>query len=110
MPRLVATRDLKPLVPWRPPTMSRIVDALQAAGLARRSLNEHDRRAVLIEATGKRERRAQARTPPQSEVPGFLSLPAQLRGASRPGAGPGRNPEGLEPTAAKPASSRRAPR
>jgi DNA-binding MarR family transcriptional regulator len=37
----------------RPPTMSRIVDALQAAGLARRSVNAQDRRAVLIEATRK---------------------------------------------------------
>jgi DNA-binding MarR family transcriptional regulator len=37
----------------RPPTMSRIVDALEAAGLARRSVNEQDRRAVLIDATKK---------------------------------------------------------
>jgi len=37
----------------RPPTMSRIVDALEAAGLARRRLNQEDRRAVRIEATPK---------------------------------------------------------
>jgi DNA-binding MarR family transcriptional regulator len=35
----------------RPPTMSRIVDALEAAGLARRRTNPEDRRAVTIEAT-----------------------------------------------------------
>ena len=35
----------------RPPTMSRIVDALEAQGLARRSANQQDRRALLIEAT-----------------------------------------------------------
>lgn len=37
----------------RPPTMSRIVDALQAEGLVRRSTNVKDRRAVVIEATEK---------------------------------------------------------
>lgn len=37
----------------RPPTMSRIVDALEAAGLARRKINPEDRRAVVIEATEK---------------------------------------------------------
>lgn len=37
----------------RPPTMSRIVDALEAAGLARRRINPHDRRALMIEATDK---------------------------------------------------------
>ena len=37
----------------RPPTMSRIVDALEAEGLARRRVNQQDRRAVLIEATDK---------------------------------------------------------
>jgi DNA-binding MarR family transcriptional regulator len=37
----------------RPPTMSRIVDALEAAGLARRTANQQDRRAVVIEATEK---------------------------------------------------------
>jgi DNA-binding MarR family transcriptional regulator len=35
----------------RPPTMSRIVDALESEGLARRTIDEHDRRAVVIEAT-----------------------------------------------------------
>lgn len=37
----------------RPPTMSRIVDALESAGLARRTANQQDRRAVVIEATEK---------------------------------------------------------
>jgi DNA-binding MarR family transcriptional regulator len=37
----------------RPPTMSRIVDALEAAGLARRTANQQDRRAVVIQATEK---------------------------------------------------------
>lgn len=37
----------------RPPTMSRIVDALEAAGLARRIPNPADRRGVMIEATRK---------------------------------------------------------
>jgi DNA-binding MarR family transcriptional regulator len=37
----------------RPPTMSRIVDALEAEGLVRRRTNEQDRRAVVIEATEK---------------------------------------------------------
>jgi|SRR3984957_19612837 len=37
----------------RPPTMSRIVDALEADGLARRQVNQLDRRAVQIEATKK---------------------------------------------------------
>src|SRR5215813_15573104 len=37
----------------RPPTMSRIVDALEAEGLARRRANPQDRRAVLIAATEK---------------------------------------------------------
>jgi DNA-binding MarR family transcriptional regulator len=35
----------------RPPTMSRVVDALQAEGLVRRTTNAKDRRAVVIEAT-----------------------------------------------------------
>jgi DNA-binding MarR family transcriptional regulator len=35
----------------RPPTMSRIVDALESDGLARRTVNPEDRRAVVIEAT-----------------------------------------------------------
>jgi DNA-binding MarR family transcriptional regulator len=37
----------------RPPTMSRVVDALEAEGLVRRRTNEQDRRAVVIEATEK---------------------------------------------------------
>jgi DNA-binding MarR family transcriptional regulator len=37
----------------RPPTMSRIVDALEAAGLAHRTANQQDRRAVVIQATEK---------------------------------------------------------
>ncbi len=37
----------------RPPTMSRIVDGLESAGLARRRANPKDRRAVMIEATEK---------------------------------------------------------
>ena len=37
----------------RPPTMSRIVDALESEGLARRTANAQDRRAVVIEATEK---------------------------------------------------------
>ena len=37
----------------RPPTMSRIVDALESDGLVRRCANEQDRRAVVIEATEK---------------------------------------------------------
>src|SRR5436305_1051874 len=37
----------------RPPTMSRIMDALESEGLARRTTDKHDRRAVVIEATEK---------------------------------------------------------
>src|ERR1700748_2128073 len=37
----------------RPPTMSRVVNALEAEGLARRRTNDQDRRAVVIEATEK---------------------------------------------------------
>jgi len=37
----------------RPPTMSRVVDGLEAGGLVRRRVNAHDRRAVQIEATTK---------------------------------------------------------
>jgi DNA-binding MarR family transcriptional regulator len=37
----------------RPPTMSRIVDALESADLVRRTTSERDRRAVVIEATEK---------------------------------------------------------
>lgn len=37
----------------RPPTMSRIVDALELEGLIRRTVNQDDRRAVVLEATDK---------------------------------------------------------
>ncbi len=37
----------------KPPTMARIVDALEAAGLARREADENDLRAVCIRATAK---------------------------------------------------------
>ena len=47
----VSLRDLARAEQVRPPTMSRIVDALEAEGLARRRVNQQDRRAVLIEAT-----------------------------------------------------------
>jgi DNA-binding MarR family transcriptional regulator len=49
----ISLQDLAKAEQVRPPTMSRIVDALQAAGLARRGVNARDRRAVLIEATRK---------------------------------------------------------
>jgi DNA-binding MarR family transcriptional regulator len=49
----VSLNDLARAEQVRPPTMSRIVDALEAARLARRSINECDRRAVLIEATSR---------------------------------------------------------
>ena len=45
--------DLASAEQVKPPTMSRIVDALEAAGLAHRRINQRDRRAVLIEATEK---------------------------------------------------------
>jgi DNA-binding MarR family transcriptional regulator len=49
----VSLNDLARAEQVRPPTMSRIVDALEAAGLARRGANPEDRRAVIIEATPK---------------------------------------------------------
>jgi DNA-binding MarR family transcriptional regulator len=49
----VSLNDLARAEQVRPPTMSRIVDALEAAGLARRRTNQQDRRAVLIEASEK---------------------------------------------------------
>jgi len=49
----VSLNDLARAEQVRPPTASRIVDALEAEGLARRSVNAQDRRAVLIEATEK---------------------------------------------------------
>lgn len=49
----VSLHDLARAEQVRPPTMSRIVDALEQDGLARRRVNEQDRRAVIIEATAK---------------------------------------------------------
>src|SRR5271170_7802530 len=49
----VSLRDLARAEQVRPPTMSRIVDGLEAQGLARRRTNAQDRRAVLIAATKK---------------------------------------------------------
>lgn len=49
----VSLRDLARAEQVRPPTMSRIVDALEAKGLACRRVNSQDHRAVLIEATEK---------------------------------------------------------
>src|SRR5215468_9571143 len=49
----ISLRDLAKAEQVRPPTMSRIVDALEAGGLARRRANLQDRRTVLIEATEK---------------------------------------------------------
>ncbi len=49
----VSLRDLARAEQVRPPTMCRIVDALEAKGLARRRVNQQDRRAVLIKATEK---------------------------------------------------------
>src|ERR1700760_634275 len=46
-------KDLARAEQVRPPTMSRIVDGLESAGLARRRVNPKDRRAVMIEATEK---------------------------------------------------------
>lgn len=49
----LSLNDLAGVEQVRPPTMSRIVDALEAAGLARRTPNPADRRGVVIEATKK---------------------------------------------------------
>jgi DNA-binding MarR family transcriptional regulator len=49
----ISLNDLARAEQVRPPTMSRVVDALEAQGLARRRTNQQDRRAVLIEATTK---------------------------------------------------------
>jgi DNA-binding MarR family transcriptional regulator len=49
----LSLQDLARAEQVRPPTMSRIVDGLEAAGLVRRRINEQDRRAVQIEATAK---------------------------------------------------------
>jgi DNA-binding MarR family transcriptional regulator len=47
----ISLRDLAKAEQVRPPTMSRIVDALEAQGLARRRVDEKDRRGVVIAAT-----------------------------------------------------------
>ena len=52
----ISLKDLARAEQVRPPTMSRIVDALEKSGLARRKLNPADRRAVTIEATAKGQR------------------------------------------------------
>jgi len=49
----VSLNDLARAEQVKPPTMSRIVDALETTGLARRRANPQDRRAILIEATEK---------------------------------------------------------
>jgi DNA-binding MarR family transcriptional regulator len=49
----VSLNDLARAEQVRPPTMSRIVDGLESSGLARRSANPSDRRAIMIEATQK---------------------------------------------------------
>jgi DNA-binding MarR family transcriptional regulator len=47
----ISLNDLAKAEQVRPPTMSRIVDALETEELVRRSVNPADRRAVMIEAT-----------------------------------------------------------
>jgi DNA-binding MarR family transcriptional regulator len=49
----MSLNDLARAEQVRPPTMSRIVDALDSEGLARRTVNPQDRRAIVIEATAK---------------------------------------------------------
>ncbi len=49
----ISLNDLARAEQVRPPTMSRIVDALEREGLARKTVNQQDRRAVVIEATAK---------------------------------------------------------
>jgi DNA-binding MarR family transcriptional regulator len=49
----ISLKDLARAEQVRPPTMSRIVDALESAGFARRTTNPEDRRAVTIAATPK---------------------------------------------------------
>jgi DNA-binding MarR family transcriptional regulator len=49
----MSLNDLARAEQVKPPTMSRIVDALEAAGLARRRVNLADRRALVIAATEK---------------------------------------------------------
>ena len=49
----LSLQDLARAEQVRPPTMSRVVDGLETAGLVCRRVNQNDRRAVLIEATTK---------------------------------------------------------
>jgi DNA-binding MarR family transcriptional regulator len=49
----LSLRDLAKAEQVRPPTMSRIVDALETQGLARRRADQRDHRAVEIAATEK---------------------------------------------------------
>jgi DNA-binding MarR family transcriptional regulator len=49
----MSLNDLARAEQVRPPTMSRIVDALESASLIRRTVNPQDRRAVVLEATEK---------------------------------------------------------
>ena len=49
----LSLQDLARAEHVRPPTMSRVVDGLETAGLVCRRVNQNDRRAVLIEATTK---------------------------------------------------------
>ena len=49
----ISLNDLARAEQVRPPTMSRIVDALVKDGLVRRKVNAQDRRAVVIAATAK---------------------------------------------------------
>jgi DNA-binding MarR family transcriptional regulator len=49
----MSLNDLARAEQVRPPTMSRIVDALESAGLAHRTANPQDRRAIVLEATAK---------------------------------------------------------
>ena len=49
----MSLNDLARAEQVRPPTMSRIVDALASANLIRRTVNPQDRRAVVLEATEK---------------------------------------------------------
>jgi DNA-binding MarR family transcriptional regulator len=49
----MSLNDLARAEQVRPPTMSRIVDALESANLIRRTVNPQDRRAVVLEATEK---------------------------------------------------------
>jgi DNA-binding MarR family transcriptional regulator len=49
----ISLNDLARAEQVKPPTMSRIVDGLEEAGLVARSTNASDRRGVVIEATAK---------------------------------------------------------